>query len=412
MSIVSPSYSSSAGTPAAGTPPLGAPGFAAIAVLLIGTVLLSLAYGPAHGALFLVGGGLGIALYHAAFGFTSAWRVFIAEGRGRGLRVQMILLALAVLLFFPALADGTLFGNPVKGSVSPAGLGVIAGAFMFGIGMQLGGGCASGTLFTAGGGNARMLVTLLFFVIGSVIATVHFDWWTSLPSLPPISLVESFGAWGGIAVSLAIFAAIAGLTVVVERRRNGALEQAPPAPRDGASRFLRGPWPLVWGAIALALLNVATLALAGRPWGITSAFALWGAKGAQLIGFDPQAWAYWQTPANAKALSESVFADVTSIMDFGLIAGAMLAASLAGRFAPSLDIPLRSVLAAIVGGLLLGYGARIAYGCNIGAYFSGIASGSLHGYLWAVAAFAGNVLGVRLRPWFFLEQRAPARIDG
>jgi uncharacterized membrane protein YedE/YeeE len=393
-------------------PPLGAAGLVALAVLVIGTVLLSLGYGPVQGALFLVGCALGIALYHAAFGFTSAWRVFIAEGRGRGLRVQMILLALAVLLFFPALADGTLFGHPVKGSVSPAGLGVVVGAFMFGIGMQLGGGCASGTLFTAGGGNARMLVTLLFFVIGSVLATVHFDWWTSLPSLPPVSLVEQFGAWGGIAVSLAIFAAIAGLTVVVERRRNGALEAAPPAGRQGFGRLLRGPWPLVWGAVALALLNFATLALAGRPWGITSAFALWGAKGAAAIGFDPASWAYWQAPANARALADSVFADVTSVMDFGLIAGAMLAAALAGRFAPSLDIPLRSVFAAVVGGLLLGYGARIAYGCNIGAYFSGIASGSLHGYLWAVAAFAGNVIGVRMRPFFFLETRAPARIDG
>jgi uncharacterized membrane protein YedE/YeeE len=374
--------------------------------------LLGLFYGPAQGALFLIGGALGISLYHAAFGFTSAWRVFIAEGRGRGLRVQMVLLALAVILFFPVLSGGTLFGHEVKGSVSPAGTGVLVGAFMFGIGMQLGGGCASGTLFTAGGGNARMLVTLFFFVVGSVLGTVNFTWWTSLPSLPPISFVQSFGALGGIAVSLAIFAAIAGVTVLVEKKRHGVLETEAVSPRQGVSRLLRGPWPLILGAVALALLNFATLAIAGRPWGITSAFALWGAKGAQLIGIDPSAWPYWQQPGNAKALAQSVFADITSVMDFGIIAGAMLAAALAGRFAPSFDIPLRSVLAAVVGGLLLGYGARIAYGCNIGAYFSGIASGSLHGYLWAFAAFVGNIVGVRLRPWFFLERRAVRRIDG
>ena len=406
------SLSSSLETRAEGLPPIGFPGLGALIVLVVGTVALGLAYGPAQGALFLIGGGLGIALYHAAFGFTSAWRVFIAEGRGRGLRVQMILLALAVILFFPALSNGVLFGTEVRGNISPAGIGVIVGAFMFGIGMQLGGGCASGTLFTAGGGNARMLVTLFFFIVGSVLATIHFDWWVSLPSLPPTSLFQTFGAFGGIAVSLAIFAAIAAITVVVEKRRNGALEQAPPSPRHGLARYLRGPWPLVAGAIALVILNFATLAIAGRPWGITSAFALWGAKGAQAIGFDPTAWAYWQQPGNAKALAGSVFADVTSVMDFGLIAGAMLAATLAGKFAPSLDIPLRSILAAVVGGLLLGYGARIAYGCNIGAYFSGIASGSLHGYLWAVAAFAGNVLGVKLRPFFFMEGRSIRRADG
>ena len=406
MSIASPSL------PGIKEPSLGTPGLGSIIVLVLGTLLLGYFYGPSQGALFLVGGALGIALYHAAFGFTSAWRVLILDGRGRGLRVQMILLAIAVVLFFPFLASGSLFGHEVKGSVSPAGLGVIVGSFMFGIGMQLGGGCASGTLFTAGGGNARMLITLLFFIIGSVLGTVNFDWLVSLPSLPPTSLVQSFGAIGGIAVSLIIFAAIAALTVVVEKRWHGSLEQPAPSPRQGLSRFLRGPWPLVLGAVALALLNFVTLAIAGRPWGITSAFALWGAKGALLLGIDPTAWAYWQTPANAKALSDSVFADITSVMDFGIIAGAMLASALAGRFSPSWDIPLRSVVAAVVGGLLLGYGARIAYGCNIGAYFSGIASGSLHGYLWAFSAFAGNIVGVKFRPFFFLEKKNLRRIDG
>ncbi|MCG6112378.1 MAG: YeeE/YedE family protein [Paracoccus sp.] len=384
---------------------------AAVVALLVGTVGLALIFGPRQAALFLVGGALGISLYHAAFGFTSAWRVFITEGRGRGLRVQMLLLAMAVVLFFPALASGTLFGNPVNGLIAPAGLGVIAGAFMFGIGMQLGGGCASGTLFTAGGGNARMLITLVFFIIGSVLGTVHFDWWAGLPALPAMALWQPLGAGGGIALSLAIFAAIAAMTVGVERRRNGALEQASESPRSGAVRWLRGPWPLVAGAVALVVLNFLTLVLAGRPWGITSAFALWGAKMAQTVGIDPTAWSYWQSPGNAAALRASVFADITTVMNFGIIAGAMLAAALAGRFAPSLRIPQRSVAAAVIGGLLLGYGSRIAYGCNIGAYFSGIASGSLHGYFWAVAAFAGNILGVGLRPRFFIERRQ-SRADG
>ena len=75
---------------------------------------------------------------------------------------------------------------------------------------------------------------------------------------------------------------------------------------------------------------------------------------------------------------------------------------MAGRFAPVLKISGPSLAAAVIGGLLLGYGARIAYGCNIGAYFSGISSGSLHGWLWLVAAFSGNIAGTRLRPMFDL----------
>ena len=190
-----------------------------------------------------------------------------------------------------------------------------------------------------------------------------------------------------------------------ERKRHGQLvdDLKPGATlRAGAPRWLTGPWPLVAGAIGLAVVNIATLTIGGRPWGVTSAFALWGAKWFAALGVDVSSWSYWQAPAQATALKSSVLMDVTSVMDFGIILGALLAAILAGRFAPVLRISGRSLAAAVIGGLLLGYGARIAYGCNIGAYFSGIASGSLHGWLWLVAAFAGNIAGTRLRPLFDL----------
>src|SRR5271170_6762119 len=90
-------------------------------------------------------------------------------------------------------------------------------------------------------------------------------------------------------------------------------------------------------------------------------------------------------------------------MDFGIIFGALLASGLAGKFHPGWQVPPRSLVAAGIGGLLLGYGARLAYGCNIGAYFSGIASASLHGWLWLVAAFTGSVVGTYLRPLFGLS---------
>ncbi|PCF96477.1 YeeE/YedE family protein [Vreelandella nigrificans] len=373
----------------------------ATAAIVLGALLIGVVFSANTGLLMIVGGLLGMVLYHAAFGFTAAWRVFITERRGRGLRAQMIMLAIAVVLFFPALGAGTLFGTPVSGFVSPIGLSVLFGAFIFGIGMQLGGGCASGTLFTAGGGNARMLITLLFFIVGSVIGSAHFAWWQSLPAFQPVSLVNVAGVGGGIGISLVLFVAIAIFTVIMEKRRHGHLEQAPRIDKPGVERWLTGPWPLLVGAVALALLNFATLALAGRPWGITSAFALWGAKGYELVGGDVSQWGYWQAPSNAAALEASVWSDITTVMNVGIMLGALAAASLAGRFAPNFRIPFKSVLAAVIGGILLGYGARLAFGCNIGAYFSGIASGSLHGWVWMVAAFAGNMVGVKLRPFFF-----------
>ncbi|MCP3708419.1 YeeE/YedE family protein [Paraburkholderia sp. CNPSo 3274] len=374
-----------------------------IALLLValGAVYLAQTVSARQAALYVVGALLGMTLYHAAFGFTSAWRVFIADGRGAGLRAQMVMLAIGVLLFFPALAAGSLFGHPVTGLVSPAGTSVIVGAFMFGVGMQLGGGCASGTLYTVGGGSTRMVVTLIAFIAGSVVATAHMPFWTSMPQLKPFSFVNALGAAPAIALNLVVFALIAALTVVVEKRRHGHLVNEPRAPHT--SPWLHGPWPLLAGAVALAILNFATLVLSGRPWGVTSAFALWGAKGFATLGIDVVSWKYWIAGPNAAALAAPASHDVTTVMDIGIVLGAMAAASLAGRYAPVWRIPLRSLVAAVIGGLLLGYGARLAYGCNIGAYFSGIVSGSLHGWLWLVCAFAGNVLGTKLRPLFGLE---------
>ena len=387
--------------------------WAAFILLILGTIGAYQIVGLNQALLFLVGGALGMTLYHASFGFTSSWRVFIKERRGRGLRAQMIMLALAVLLFFPTLGAGELFGNPVKGNVNPVSMSVMIGAFIFGIGMQLGGGCASGTLYTVGGGSARMLVTLLFFCIGSVIATSHLDWWFALPHLEPISIVESLGVLPGLLLSFIVFAIIAAATVYFEKKRHGSLEIEPSSEHQGWKRFVRGPWPLIWGGIILTLLNFATLALAGRPWGVTSALAVWGAKGATLVGVDVASWDYWQKAGNAKALAESLWFDITSMMNFGIMLGALLAASLAGKFAPNFNIPKRSLIAAVVGGLMLGYGARLAYGCNIGAYFSGIASGSLHGWLWLVFAFIGNGIGVKLRPIFFPNEKPqPEKLTG
>lgn len=113
----------------------------ALALLAAGSLYLARSVHWRQAALLLVGGAAGVTLYHAAFGFTSAWRVLISDRRGAGLRAQMLMLAVACVLFFPVLAGGeSLLGQPVRGAVAPLSLSVVIGAFMFGVGMQLGGG--------------------------------------------------------------------------------------------------------------------------------------------------------------------------------------------------------------------------------------------------------------------------------
>lgn len=390
-------------------PPATAPWFSAGAAALF-ALYLSAVIGGRHAVLFLVGVAAGLVLYHAAFGFTSAWRVFIADGRGAGLRAQMLMLAATCVVFFPLLSAGEMFGQALRGSLAPLGVAVVVGAFLFGVGMQVGGGCASGTLYTMGGGNTRMGVTLLAFIAGSVIGTAHAAWWSVLPAFAPVSLPQRYGPAPALIATLTVLSAITVVTLIVERRRHGRLQDDSRKLTSAPSHWVRGPWPLAVGALGLAAVNIATLLIAGRPWSITGAFGLWGAKILGTFGVPVDAWSYWAAPAQAAVLQRSVLTDITTVMNVGIVLGALLAAILAGRFAPTWRISGRSLIAAVGGGLLLGYGARIGYGCNIGAYFSGIASGSLHGWLWFLAAFAGNAAGVRLRPICDpTVERSPAR---
>lgn len=365
---------------------------AGVAVVLLALVAFG-AYGeagPRQAAAVLIGGVAGLSLYHASFGFTAAWRRIVTDKRGAGLRAQFVLILLTSVVSFPLIAWGGQLGWPTGGFVFPFGLAAALGAFMFGAGMQLGGGCGSGTLFTAGGGSTRMMITLAAFVLGSVVATAHMHLWGRLPKLPPVSLIREFGPHGAFLLTAVVLGGLALLTIRIEKRAHGAIA----SPARTAS-LLTGPWSPMLGAVMLALVGIATFVVVGRPWGITSAFALWGAKAFHAVGIPVDTWPYWTWQRGA--LENSVLRDTTSVMDFGIILGAMLAAALAGRFAPVWRLSKRDVLTAVAGGLLMGYGARLAYGCNIGAYLGGLVSGSLHGWLWLAFGFLGSLVGTRLR---------------
>ena len=121
---------------------------------------------------------------------------------------------------------------------------------------------------------------------------------------------------------------------------------------------------------------------------------------ALAVGFEPTSWPYWR--GYPDPLFASVFADIPTLMDFGIVIGATLAAGFSGRFIPQSGGGAGAWLAACVGGTLMGYGARLSDGCNIGAYFSALASGSVSGWIWVTAAFVGSAIGLRLRPLFNL----------
>jgi uncharacterized membrane protein YedE/YeeE len=351
--------------------------------IMIALVLLD--QQPASAALILGGFGLGIAFLKAEFSFTAAWRRFLTRGEAGGLLGGLIVIAICALAVVPVAALSSKYG----GAIAPLGPSLVIGAFVFGIGMQLANGCGSGTLYTVGGGSGRMLIALLFFVIGSVFGSLSLPAFLALGGVDPVLASDYFGAWGGLAVTLVSLAVAAAIIIAVARAR-------------GANYMPSRNY--IIGGFTIGLLCISVFVAGGHPWSVTFGYTIWGAKAATALGFDLSHAAFWQWPGPKRALAESVLSDTSSLTDFGMLFGAMAAAAASKPFAATAWPPVKSMLAACIGGLLMGWGARLGFGCNIGAFVGGVASGSLHGWVWFLAALPGCLIGIRLRPLFGLSR--------
>ncbi|WP_372424666.1 YeeE/YedE thiosulfate transporter family protein [Salinarimonas chemoclinalis] len=365
-------------------------GLVLLALVVAG--FLALFVGLRFALLFLVGVGFGLTLEGLRFGFAGPWKALVTRRDGRGVMAQLLAIGLTAAVALPLLAAAP---GELMGAHAPVGAAMIAGAFVFGTCMQIVMGCGSGTLVNAGSGNALGALALLFFIVGSFLGTLHLAWWTDLASLPVLTLPGLLGAEGALAATLAGLAAVA--VVVGLRAEKGA-------------RLPQGRLFLAAGLLAgLAVLN---LVVAGQPWGIVYGLGLWGAKVATAAGADLSQTAFWAAPGNAERLVSSILTDVTSLTNLGLVAGAFIAA----RWRRSMDAPPARPAARLVGGivvaaLVMGYASRLAFGCNVGAFFSGIATGSLHGWAWFAAAFAGSILGVRILAWLQAAPRPAAGLE-
>lgn len=332
--------------------------------------------------LFLVGIGMGAVLAGCRFGFTTAWRIFIEKRDPSGIIAQLLLIGVAAAVCIPLLA-----ANPIdlRAALGPPSISLLVGAFLFGGCMQVADGCGSGTLYKAGMGIPLNTVILPLFAIGSFLGSATLERWLSLGAIAPVSLV---GELGGLDALLATLAGLVAIGVVV-------LYMAAPS-----ARKVRRAW--LFGAVALALLAILNLVIAGQPWGVVYGFGLWAAKVATAVGlFDPATNGFWREAVNTTTLQQSVFLDITSITDIGILAGALWIA--AGKARPSKkSMTAKQWAVSIVAGLLLGYSSRLAFGCNIGAMVSGISTGSLHGWIWVVMAFMGSIVGLKIRRHFAL----------
>ena len=337
-------------------------------------------------ALFAIGIGLGAVLAGRRFGFTTGWRMLVEDKDASGVMGQLLLLALAAALSMPLLG---LFPE-LTAALGPPSVSLLVGAFVFGLCMQIADGCGSGTLYKAGLGIPMNTAILPLFALGSFLGSLHLDFWLDFGRTAPIGLVSE---WGWQTALLATLAALAVLALAVRayvQRANTQLQR--PVPPLLVRRWLIG-------AVLLAMLAALNLLLAGQPWGVVYGFGLWAAKVANATGTVElaQNW-FWSQPGNAQRLGETVLLDITSITNIGILGGALWVS--ANKPVQAQAMSGTQWLVALVAGLLLGYSSRLAFGCNVGAMLSGISTGSVHGWIWVPLAFAGTLVGLRIRRHF------------
>ena len=167
-------------------------------------------------------------------------------------------------------------------------------------------------------------------------------------------------------------------------------------------KWIKNPITYVTAAVLLSLFQIVTLAVTGNPWGVSGVFAYWGAWAYEAVGGSVDKWYYFASQGAQATLDSGFFNHAGTYRNLGIIFGALMATLLASGFKIKKIKSKKQIVAATIGGLLMGYGARLAAGCNIGALYSGIASLSLSGWVFAVGMFLGAIVGSKLLVKYFM----------
>lgn len=154
--------------------------------------------------------------------------------------------------------------------------------------------------------------------------------------------------------------------------------------QDYATIFKKS-WPAWVGGLSIGFLNV-FLFIFYQPWTTLDGVLNWGGwTMGNLLGL--------VRPADLSPILRS-----GSVINVGLLLGAFFSALLAGQFGIRIGSN-RELLKGAIGGVLIGTGAAVVRGCNIGGFFSGTSALSLHGLGMAVGLAIGAFLGARIIVW-------------
>ena len=348
--------------------------------IIILTLYISLFVGTRYALILITGILLGLTFEGFGFGFSGAWRSMIVDRNPNGVYSHLFSMALASVFIIPLLFFND---NSLKGVIAPIGFSMVFGAFIFGAGMQIVKGCGSGILVNAGSGNLNALIALPFFGLGSFLGAYNISWWNNFNIINPLIL----DGWLGLLTTLLFLF----LAYFVFRYFS-------------SPKYLKFSKKYIFFSFTLAILATLHIIISGQPLGIVYGLGLWISKLAVSSGIDLSNSLFFKNEINILRIKESILTDITSLTCLGIIIGSITVGLWKkSMFEEVFSSSLKSIFVIIISAFLMGYSARLAFGCNIGAFFSGISSGSIHGWLWFISAFFGSYFGIKVRPYCGLK---------
>lgn len=385
----------------------------AVAAVALAILLAAQAAGTRLALYWVLGLTLGLILQRGRLCFSGAFRDLYLMRNGTMMRAILVGLALLTPVF--ALIEAKAVPDPSFGAVAagahvvPLGLNLVAGGLLFGIGMVVAGGCVSGTLYRIGEGYLASWASLAGILLGLALATQTWNGWyvLTIQNAPMAWLPTSLGYGGAVALNLALLAA-AYVAVLWWESRGASAPFPAPARRSAVapvtlgerlqairgSVFVKG-WPPLVAVAALAGLNVAAY-LVDTPLGVTGELAAWANRAAGLVGVATPALLGADALAGCNLAVGGAVINATTLLDVGLVLGALLAALLAREFKLRAPRQRRRYVQSFGGGSLMGYGAGIGIGCTLGAFFSAVPSLGLSGWAFGLSLLAGAGLGTRI----------------
>lgn len=162
--------------------------------------------------------------------------------------------------------------------------------------------------------------------------------------------------------------------------------------QDFKQQYLVKFWSPFPAIIAAGVLSAYYFGITGTFWAVTGEFTRWGGHLLQAFGLQPENWGYFKI----LGLQGTPLDRVDGMMILGMFAGCLSAALWANNVKLRLPQHRIRIVQAVIGGFIAGWGARLAMGCNLAAFFTGIPQFSLHAWFFLVASAVGTWIGAKV----------------